>query len=104
MEITDDGAILPLTVVYVTTVSAVLICEAAKEIKPIIDYWNIYVNDVFYEKATNEGTDIEITHLYYRLLELARETEYQVSVTAVDTNGFESQVSNTVTFDTWPKF
>ena len=99
-----EEALLPLTVVYVTTTSAVLVCEVKDQLKPIIDFWNVYVDDVFHSTANNEGTDIEITHLYHRLLNLDRETQYEVAVQAVDTEGNESELSNSIKFTTFPRF
>lgn len=104
MTITDDGALIPLRVVYVTTTSAVLVCEVADELKDQINYWEVYLNDEFYSVATNEGTNVDITHLYYRLLNLERETTYTVAVKAVTLSEEKSNLSNEEVFETFPKF
>ena len=104
MIITDPGALLPLTAVYVTTTSAVLLCEVVDELKADIKHWKIYLDGELEGVYTNEDSYVEISHLYARLFNLDREKEYTAYVIAVDNSDTESLPSNTVTFTTFPKF
>lgn len=101
MIITDDNSIGTLTCVYTTSVSTVLICESAPGVD--IDYWNVYVNDIFYAVANNSDVEIDISHMYFRLLELDRETEYTAYVVGVKDGVGISADSNTITFSTFPE-
>ena len=104
MTITEEGALLPLTAVYTTTTSTVLICEVADELKESITHWMVYLNDIMYQLSINADNNVGIPHLYCRLYNLDRETEYTAYVKAVDDQGTESVKSNVVTFTTGPKF
>ena len=104
MVITDPGALLPLTAVYVTTTSAVLLCEVVDELKPTIKHWKIYLNGELEGVYTNEDSYVEIPHLYARLFNLDRESEYTAYVIAVDDLDAESLPSNEVIFTTFPRF
>lgn len=109
MTIIDDGSILPLTAVYITTTSAVLICEAIDEVKPDIKHWKIFLapkGETPAEVIHSVTTDVinPISYLYYRAQELKRDTTYQAYVIGVDTADNESSPSNTITFTTRPKF
>lgn len=105
MEITDDNVLTMLTSNYVTTTSAVLLCEVVDELKAEIDHWEIYINDIFYALASNSDSNVHPkAYLYARLLELDRDTDFTAYVIAVNGSGVKSQPSNTVEFRTFPKF
>ena len=99
MNITDEGSIGTLVNVYTTSVSTVLICEAAPGV--VVTHWKIYIDEKVYGFATNVDSDLEIRTMYYRLLELDRDTEYEVCVKGMNGSA-ESAVSNTITFKTFP--
>jgi len=98
MLITDPGSITKLTAVYVTSTSAVLICETKKDVD--IDYWEVFVDGELYAPASNYDSEIEITHMYYRLLELTPNAEYTVYVRAIKDGVGTSENSNEVIFQT----
>jgi len=104
MVITDPGALLPLTAVYVTTNSAVLLCEVASELKDTITHWEVYLDGFLYQLASNQDNNVGIPHLYCRLYNLDRDTEYTAYVKAVDNQENKTLASNEVTFTTFPKF
>ncbi len=97
MNITDENSIGTLVSVYVTSSSAVLVCEA--KVAADIDYWRVYVNDIEHGFANGEDVDLDVSHMYYRVLELTRDTEYTAYVVGVS-GAEESPASNTITFKT----
>lgn len=110
MLITDPNALLPLTTPYTTTTSTVLLCKVSEEVSTQIHHWEIYLWELDYKGAVtpviayNEDTELPIEQLYYRALELKRDTTFNAYVIAVDDQTTASQPSNQVTFDTYPKF
>ena len=99
MDITAEDSIGKLVCVYTKSTSTVLICETAKDVD--IDYWEIYLNDIFYSVANNSDTGLGIRNLYFRVLELDRNTEYSAYVKGVKDGVGKSEASNTVTFNTF---